>query len=318
MKIASNNNNNNMKIKKINTKATLLETELFKMVLAVACIALLIILAVKLYGLFIKQSASEQARETFEQLRIKMSNLPEGGKDNFLVTAPPDWVLMSKGDQLCMCSFKGQSADFFRSANSEGAWSYCFQKGFCATIKNKINEVNTCGWGSFIGCFDLKKLPLTLLLENREGSVFIMGVGEAKIDKIFESILSYKIDENSKSIKEFLLELIALQGQDSSFGQFIMNSGPTEEKIAIQAEIKVVFESYLDKIDTTQQLKCNREKVVWRMVLYKLNDNGETEGKWIPAGDNTFGRGYSTSISKNQIDYNGYRVVLTLDCEGNN
>jgi hypothetical protein len=315
MKIVSGDNN--MEIRKINQKATLLETELFKMILAIACIALLIILAVKLYGLFIKQSASEQAKETFEQLRIKMSNLQEGGKDNFLVTAPKDWVLMSSGDQLCICSFKGQSADFFRYENREGAWNYCFQKGFCAAIKNKISQVNICSWNSFINCFDFNKLPLTLLLENRGGIIYIMGVGEAKIDKIFESILSYKKDESSKSIKELIIDQIEIQKtiESAGFVETMLGSGPVQDSIAKQAEVSSSFESYLDKIDTNQQFNCNRDKLAWKMIMYKLNDKGETEGKWMPVGEKSVS--YSsipTSISKNQIDINGYRLMLDLDC----
>lgn len=317
MKTASGNRKTNMLMKKIKNKKAegLLESETLRVVIAVMCILLLVVLAYKLYGLFTKKTAIEQAKETFDQLVSKMNGLQEGGNDSYMITSPQKWVLMSNGEKICICSFENQGADFFRSANRQEAFRVCAVNGFCSHVKNNMGQFDTCGWGAFQNCIDFKELPLRLYLKKKEGIVSLKTKAEAVIANRLESILNYKNDENSKSIREMIIEKIEISSRikDAGFFETMFNSGPMQESIEKQKEITASFESYLDTIDTKKEFNCERNKISWMMRMYKLNDKGETEGAWIPVSEKYISA-YSKDISNNQVDINGYRIMLNLNC----
>ncbi len=307
-----------MKIKKIklkNKRALLLESELLRVVLAVMCIFLLVILAYKLYSLFIKKTPAEQAKETFNQIVSKINALKEGGNDSYLIVSPANWNLISDGNQLCICSFEGQSASFFRSEKKDNAFQTCVNDGFCAQLKNSISQVDSCGWGAFPSCIDLKTLPLKIYLNKKEGVVSLRTKAEAAIANRLDSILNYKKDENSKTIRELVIDLIAVQEKiekEGGLGQFMMGSGPFAERDKLHKEINDDFESYLNTINTKKEFDCERNKLGWAIRAYALTDKGELGMEKVSV--QKYNSGYSKDISNNQIDLNGYRVILNLNC----
>ncbi|VVB78632.1 Uncharacterised protein [uncultured archaeon] len=304
-----------MKIKKIKLKSKraegFLESEVLRVVLATICIFLLSVLAFKLYNLFIKKSAIDQAKETIDQLASKMSGLNEGGNDSYMITAPVSWSIMSDSEQICICSFENEKADFFRYENRAVAFSTCVKNGICHKVKNNIGQFDTCGWGSFQSCLDLRKLPLKIYLDKKDGVVSLKTRIEAAVSNKFESILNYRQDEKSKTIRELIFERIALEGQDSSFFQFIRGAGPTADKTAKHTEISAAFQSYLDKIDTKKEFNIEKGKVGWSLKMYKLNDKGETEGVWIPVGENYLSP-INVGSTTSSYDIKGYRLMLEI------
>lgn len=77
-----------------NEKKGIILPETLKIVIAVLCLIILIYLAYNMYGLFIKKTAIEQARESLNQLAEKINNL-KSEEDSFLVTALKDWYVVS-------------------------------------------------------------------------------------------------------------------------------------------------------------------------------------------------------------------------------
>ncbi|MEK6859230.1 MAG: hypothetical protein AABX54_00295 [Nanoarchaeota archaeon] len=300
-----------MKIIKLKNKKAegILESETLRVVIAVMCILLLVVLAYKLYGLFTKKTDVEQAKETLEQIVSKMNGLKEGGKDEFLVVSPKNWVLMSDKEQVCICSFENEGTDFFRSENRENAFQTCVTNGFCASVKNSISPSDVCGWGAFGSCIDFRNLPLKIYFEKKEGTVSIKTRLESAVSSMFEPILNYKKDENSKTIKDLIAELIPLL-DEGSFLQSTFRTGPVAERDKIRSEITSNFESYLSTIDTKKQFNVERDKLGWKMIMYKLNDKSETEGKWIPVGERYFT--YPKEIASTSADINGYQLRLYL------
>ena len=305
-----------MEMKRIKNKKAegLLEGETLRVVIALLCILLLAVLAFKLYGLFTKKTAVEQAKETFDQLVSKMNGLQEGGNDSYMITSPQKWMLISNGEKICICSFENQGSGFFRSANREEAFRVCATNGFCSQIKNNIGQFDVCGWGAFENCIDLKELPLRLYLNKKEGVVSLKTKVEAAISNKFEAILDYKKDENSKTIKELMVDQIEIQSRigDAGFVETMRGSGPVQESIEKQKEITSNFESYLDATNTKKEFNIERAVFAWNMKMYKLNDKGEIEGVWIPVG----GR-YLTPVkiggsTTNSYDIQGYRIILEI------
>jgi hypothetical protein len=85
-----------------NKKAEILAEEVVKIVLAVVCIIILIILAAGLYGIFTKKTDLEQARATLKEIVAKIDSLGEGEQKNVLITSPKDWYIVgfSKGENM--------------------------------------------------------------------------------------------------------------------------------------------------------------------------------------------------------------------------
>ena len=85
-----------------NKNAEITIEEVLKMVLAVGCIIILIILAAGLYGIFTKKTQLEQAKESLKEIVAKIDSLKKGEQKNVLITSPKDWyiVAFSKGENM--------------------------------------------------------------------------------------------------------------------------------------------------------------------------------------------------------------------------
>jgi hypothetical protein len=76
-----------------NKKADLIN-EIITIIIAIPCIILLIILAFNLYGLLLKKTAFEQAKENLNQIYEKINNLKDKETSSYLITAPKDWYFV--------------------------------------------------------------------------------------------------------------------------------------------------------------------------------------------------------------------------------
>ncbi len=204
-------------MRKIKTRSKkgslLLESETVKIVLAVICIFLLIILAYKLYTLFMKKTAIEIARENIEQLANRINKLADGQSGKFTLTGPNDWYLMlfNKGDSMpSQCSSANNCLCICESQTYVG----CDQQGVCKAIDIDGQMSYTCFTSSMTGldyvykCFKIKIQDIPL---NKNNGVLYIGdinaVGENSVGKRFSDVLKI-LDENGNSVESLIFQYI--------------------------------------------------------------------------------------------------------------
>ena len=108
-----------MKIIKNKKADAVLDEGLLKLIIAIAVIVLLIILASKMYSIFVKKSEIEKARATLDQIVSKINALKtssEGATQSLIVLSPKTWAIkiMTGAESggkcisakcLCICDF---------------------------------------------------------------------------------------------------------------------------------------------------------------------------------------------------------------------
>jgi hypothetical protein len=202
-----------MKKIKIRTKkgSVFLESETVKVVLAVICISLLVILAYKLYTLFMKKTAIEQARESLDQLLIKINNLKEGESGKFSITGPNDWYLMlfNKGDPMpSQCSSANNCLCICETQNYIG----CDQQGLCKPLNIDGQMSYSCMQAS---AFDMTnqykclRIKITDIPLKKENGILYMGNVQIFVSANgLREVLSAIDTETNKSIDELLAEYV--------------------------------------------------------------------------------------------------------------
>jgi hypothetical protein len=117
-----------MQAKKMRNKKGIVLKETISIVIGVIALIILAVLAFTLYGMFIKKSSLEQARENLNQISDKINALKEGNSDSFLVTSPKNWyiVLYSESEKPAAC-FGKSCLCFCPEVNSE----ICYKNGVC-------------------------------------------------------------------------------------------------------------------------------------------------------------------------------------------
>lgn len=75
------------------SRKAILKKEVFRIIIAVLCLVVLLVLAGKLYGAFIKKSDLEKAKGTLEEI----AEIAEGldAEETYIVLSPKDWYLKS-------------------------------------------------------------------------------------------------------------------------------------------------------------------------------------------------------------------------------
>lgn len=125
-------------------KKGILLPETLKIIIAVLCIALLIVLAVKLYGLFFKKTALEQAKENIKNLYSKIERIEknESKEESFIMESPNGWQLFAYGggsekpkdcnkNCICLCPVPGYGSDNLKECNNLGV------------CKNTVKKIRT-------------------------------------------------------------------------------------------------------------------------------------------------------------------------------
>lgn len=197
-----------------------LEAETLKIVLAVICLGLLIFLGVKLYSLFTKQTAIEQARETLQQIVNRADSLEEGMQNKFMITSPQDWYLMlfNPGEPMpedcdreksCICICGDKSYDG------------CNKNGVCKIIalEGKMSytclDANMVGVGLLNKCLKIKIQEILLKKENN-----ILFIGESQTYNVGEKlsrVLQIIDSVSGKSVEDLIFDLISDNKESKRF-----------------------------------------------------------------------------------------------------
>ena len=161
-------------MKNIMNKKAILMPEVLRIIIAVLCIVLLIMLASNLYSLFTRSSEIEQAKATLNEIVSKANFLSEmGDTTDLLITAPAEWALTSFNEQVCICKF--ESIGDFQNDRVQQE-KECSSTGVCRKIKMTLNSF--CG--STGNCLKLTrsidsqtKLPFELFI-TKSSNGFIL------------------------------------------------------------------------------------------------------------------------------------------------
>jgi hypothetical protein len=114
----------------IKNKKAILAEETLKILIGVLCIALLIYLGVKLYGIFTRSNQIEQAKATLEAIYGKAETLKEEGDTiNYLVVSPKGWRFLIYEKKLCLCP---------ESKEVEDQEEMCKSQGVCKEFSSSI------------------------------------------------------------------------------------------------------------------------------------------------------------------------------------
>lgn len=204
----------------MNKRAEILKSEMLKIILAVIALSLLIILAVKLYGLFIVKTDLEQARATLTELNNKIGTLEDGEEELFLMTSPLGWYIVSYDsgeaspqacigkDCLCICE------DI----------KACDGRGVCKPFEEPINLISHCGenaLGLTTNCMKINILNLRLFKEDKKiilgeeleietyniRSDFFEAISNGKtVDNLISDYLVGPSEELKKEIKDTITD----------------------------------------------------------------------------------------------------------------
>ena len=145
-----------MKIQKIKNKKADVSfglSEVGKIVLAVICIVLLLFLAVKLYGLFFKKTALEQANEGIKTLSEEIQGVINGkAEGQVFLESPVGWqvivwpnrLLNSKPDSckaeycICLCPIPSLVPEYGAMKAIDRAMKECNSVGVCRDFSQQV------------------------------------------------------------------------------------------------------------------------------------------------------------------------------------
>ena len=87
-----------------NKKAIVLP-EVLRIIIAVACIILLVYIAAKLYTILTRNHELEQAKSNLETIVSKANSLKEGESYEYMITGPKGWRIMAYSNEkkVCIC-----------------------------------------------------------------------------------------------------------------------------------------------------------------------------------------------------------------------
>lgn len=149
--------------------------ELAKLILAIMCIIVLLVIAVELYANFSGETLTKQAKANLDQIKAIIDNLQVGEEQIYNLMSPPGWFLVGFPDHgvtpelmpkectknnwkdcLCLC----ESENAVPSAS-------CNDLGFCIEINAAAFYGNCVAWPSAINtisglknCKPVKDIPI--------------------------------------------------------------------------------------------------------------------------------------------------------------
>jgi len=108
------------------SKRAILVPEVMKIIIAVVCITLLIVLSVQLYSLFKAKTRIDQANGNLEEIMARMSELKDGEKFSFNLLSPSGYILTG-----------WPIASYLPEACSKNNWQNCLC--FCPYTRDQRN-----------------------------------------------------------------------------------------------------------------------------------------------------------------------------------
>jgi len=231
-------------------KATIVLNTLFRVIIALGCIILLGILLFKLYGLFIKDTEAEQARETLRQMTEMINHLEEGEIKDYLYVAPKDWVLVSDNEELYLCRLDNLDVDIGTGTEKAEIVQKCFDGGIFEKLRFNVKVNHVCRRNLVEGCLVVDEIPLLLYFEKNDEKVNIASQAGVGGQTSFDDILELK-SSSGKTIKELAMEYAV-----------------SEEK-SISEEIKKIIKDYFSNLDSKKEYNIEKENLVWEFYLAK-------------------------------------------------
>lgn len=168
-------------------KGFIIPDEIVNLVIAVACIAILIGLAVLVYSVFQQKHERDQAQAQLDEITAKVSKLAkDGGELTQLYLNPAKWDLvyydikMIGGDNsnfipricdykscLCICNHKNFEEDsYYQKTNSDN----CNKDRVCRNIEAKIKFIKNY---ENVGFINFVKAPVNINLKNTTQEIVI-------------------------------------------------------------------------------------------------------------------------------------------------
>lgn len=157
-------------------KADIVMPEFLKIIIAIACIVLLVFLATNLYGIVIKKTSIEQARATLEGIVEKVNSFEneEVTKTDYVIVSPKEWTLVgveqkkSSGkctSDNCLCFCKTE--EYIEKTNEGMDFLIaCSSVGICKDTKVAMTVAGV----------ESEHIPTNIVLErDGEGVLIYMG-----------------------------------------------------------------------------------------------------------------------------------------------
>lgn len=148
--------------------------EVLRIVIAVACLILLVYLAVRLYELFTLKSDLEKARAELDNIIGKARVVTEEKILSYLVVSSKDWRLIYYPEdyKLCLCP----------KSLKEEQKNICYVEGACKNIDFSLKIMKQCNPSgeNILNCLPFEKVPFGLFIEKYNGEVTIKTDNEKK------------------------------------------------------------------------------------------------------------------------------------------
>jgi hypothetical protein len=240
-----------MKIKKFNKKAQesgapmLLPSQAVKLVIAIACFILLVIVAVAITNFFIRDDPVRIAKGNLRELIIQINSATEGVVREHMVLGPRGWYIM----------FFNKEEDFLSVCNGKDCICICPDDNFEGCIKYK----DLCAPLDYNLKLGLAGINYGGYLKDRDNILLIDGVTMFKILKIRENLTIFTGNQ------EDFLNLLNQEVNDS------VNLDLLTQEISYSGKKIKVTALILSSLDIYTQTKSSFESQGSLMDSYKLN-----------------------------------------------
>lgn len=217
-------------------------------IVAVLCILVLIYLGIQVYNFYLggKQEL-KQAEFTLEMISGVVDVIQEGEKIEKVIVNPKGWYLINYSDMLCLCE---------NEALLEGKENCC-KKGASSKIEKKLRIESICSLPikDNYDCISFEELPRELLFFEQEDSIILKTKEDLILKENLEKLLQYKKDENSKTVRELILEYIG--------------ASDDKAKLKIREQIGENIISFLSSLNTKSLFGVERKNFGWWLKVEK-------------------------------------------------
>ena len=226
-------------------KQASLESEVLKMLIAVACIIVLIILGVKIYGVFQNKSELEQATAALSEIVSKAEGLNEASSADYQLLNPKSWTIVyyeedtpeacNNNKCLCMCKI-------YRDFSKSNLKNACQNNGVCKQVSKTLDMDIRDLQGNKINFYYPPKLPVTIYLIQKDNVVTISLVnpvsGQISTTSSLDKFLEYKSSFTGKeqTIEEQFIYLVKMSEEAGPW-----TNGQSEE---IAKNVREYFKDY--------------------------------------------------------------------------
>lgn len=183
----------------VKNKKGILMPETLKILIAVLALAIVLIpLAFKLYGIFIKDTKLEQAKVSLDEVLNRLDFMEKSNNEEGLImlNSPKDWYLLGLEDgknQLCICKNLGRDDNEQRK--------FCNENGVCKDVSQNIlidsfEEENYIDGVKFKAKREAIKIEITQLEIRKDRDIFYLSksVEEAELSDVLREFLSKEVD----------------------------------------------------------------------------------------------------------------------------